>query len=132
MHDKPLHLIVVRRDLSGFQHLHPTMAPDGTWGIDLTLAEPGIYRMIADFTAIVGGQPGRRPRSAATSRSPGNYAPVALPAPARQATTDGFTVDVRGRRRGIGATQPMLMTVTGPAAGRRRWSPTWARSGTWW
>ena len=56
----------IRRDLTGFQHLHPTMAPDGTWSIDLTLAEPGSYRAIADFTAVVGGpadsgHPGRRP-----------------------------------------------------------------------
>ena len=57
MHDKPLHLILIRRDLSGFQHLHPTMAPDGTWSIPLTLADPGSYRAIADFTAIVGGKP---------------------------------------------------------------------------
>jgi len=55
VHDKPLHLVVIRRDLTGFQHLHPTMAPDGTWGIDLTLTAPGSYRAIADFTAIVGG-----------------------------------------------------------------------------
>ena len=29
-HDKRMHLIVVRRDGSGFQHLHPQMASDGT------------------------------------------------------------------------------------------------------
>ena len=26
-HDKDLHLIVVRRDLSGFQHVHPSSTP---------------------------------------------------------------------------------------------------------
>ena len=30
-HDKDLHLIVVRRDLSGFQHVHPVLGADGTW-----------------------------------------------------------------------------------------------------
>ena len=30
-HDKDLHLIVVRRDLSGFQHVHPVLGDDGTW-----------------------------------------------------------------------------------------------------
>ncbi|MEK8109242.1 hypothetical protein NKG94_40115 [Micromonospora sp. M12] len=36
-----MHLIVVRRDLTGYQHLHPTMAKDGTWSVPLTLAQPG-------------------------------------------------------------------------------------------
>jgi hypothetical protein len=30
-HEKRLHLIVVRRDLSGFQHLHPKLGSDGSW-----------------------------------------------------------------------------------------------------
>src|SRR5215475_9195025 len=34
--ERRLHLIVARRDLTGFQHLHPTMAADGTWSIPLT------------------------------------------------------------------------------------------------
>lgn len=111
VHDKPLHLIVVRRDLTGFQHLHPTMAADGTWQTDLTLAEPGIYRMIADFTAIVGGQ-----QVATTLGSDltvaGDYKPQPLPAPARSDNPDGFTVSYEGTP-GTEATQPLLMTVTG-------------------
>jgi hypothetical protein len=34
-HTKRMHLIVARRDLTGFQHLHPTMAADGTWSAPL-------------------------------------------------------------------------------------------------
>ena len=30
-HEKELHLIVVRRDFTGFQHVHPTLGDDGTW-----------------------------------------------------------------------------------------------------
>ena len=48
-HDKPMHLIIARRDLTGFQHLHPRMAPDGTWSTPVTLDEPGAYRVFADF-----------------------------------------------------------------------------------
>jgi hypothetical protein len=112
VHDKLLHLIVVRRDLTGYQHLHPTMAPDGTWNIDLTLAQPGIYRMIADFTAVVGGQP-----IAATLGSDltvaGPYAPAPLPAPARAAHTAGLGVVYEGTPD-TRSVQPILMTVTGP------------------
>ena len=49
-HTKPMHVIVVRRDLTGFQHLHPRMAADGTWSVPLRLPEPGTYRVFADFS----------------------------------------------------------------------------------
>src|SRR3954454_4029022 len=35
-HEKDLHLIVVRRDLSGFRHVHPTRDTTGTWSIPFT------------------------------------------------------------------------------------------------
>jgi hypothetical protein len=49
-HTKRMHLIVARRDLTGFQHLHPTMAADGTWSAPLRLADAGSYRVLADFS----------------------------------------------------------------------------------
>ena len=63
LNDKSLHLIVVRRDLAGYQHLHPTMAPDGIWSVPLTLTGAGVWRAYADF-AVAGG---RRPRSPSAS-----------------------------------------------------------------
>ncbi|GAA0535185.1 hypothetical protein GCM10010172_15410 [Paractinoplanes ferrugineus] len=112
VHEKLLHLIVIRRDLSGFQHLHPSMAADGTWGIDLTLAQPGIYRMIADFTAVVGGT-----QIATTLGSDltvaGNYLPIALPAPVKAVAADGFAVGYEGEPS-TKSTQPMLFGVAGP------------------
>ena len=44
-----LHLIVVRRDLTGYQHLHPAMAADGTWSVPLEVRAAGAYRVFADF-----------------------------------------------------------------------------------
>ena len=49
-HTKRMHLIVARRDLTGFQHLHPTMAADGTWTAPLRLSGAGSYRVFADFS----------------------------------------------------------------------------------
>jgi hypothetical protein len=49
-HTKRMHVIVARRDLSGFQHLHPTQAADGSWSLPLELADPGSYRLFADFS----------------------------------------------------------------------------------
>jgi hypothetical protein len=48
-HEKRMHLIVVRRDGRGFQHLHPTLDEAGTWSAPLTLPEAGAYRVFADF-----------------------------------------------------------------------------------
>ena len=53
-HGERMHLIVVRRDLVHYQHLHPSLGADGTWTIALTLPEPGVYRAFADFS--VGGE----------------------------------------------------------------------------
>ncbi|MFS3127634.1 hypothetical protein ACLM5J_04440 [Nocardioides sp. Bht2] len=52
-HEKELHLILVRRDFTGFQHVHPVRADDGTWRIDVDLT-PGTWRVFADFQATGG------------------------------------------------------------------------------
>jgi hypothetical protein len=50
-HARRMHLIVVRRDLSGFQHLHPEQTADGGWEVPLELGEAGSYRVFADFSS---------------------------------------------------------------------------------
>jgi hypothetical protein len=118
VHDKPLHLIVVRRDLTGYQHLHPTMAPDGRWSVPLTLREPGVWRAYADFAANApAGQAAVTLGTDLTVR--GDYAPRALPEPATRATVDGFTVGYQGAPQ-TAAVQPLLFTVT-PAARLERY-----------
>jgi hypothetical protein len=49
-HEKRMHLILARRDLTGFQHLHPEQAPDGSWSTDVRLDDAGSYRLFADFS----------------------------------------------------------------------------------
>src|SRR5919106_2597993 len=50
VHDKQVHLIVVRRDLTGYWHLHPTADANGSWTVLLPALEPGDYRVFADFS----------------------------------------------------------------------------------
>jgi hypothetical protein len=54
-HTKRMHFIVVRRDLTGFQHLHPARRADGSWSVPVTLRNAGSYRVFADFS--VNGRP---------------------------------------------------------------------------
>jgi hypothetical protein len=82
-----LHLIVVRRDFAGYQHLHPALQPDGSWSVPLTLAAPGAYRAFADFDVA-----GKKTVLGRDLFVPGNFAPVRLPAPTSRVDTDGFTV----------------------------------------
>jgi hypothetical protein len=48
MHEKLLHLILVRRDLTHFAHEHPTLGPDGIFRLRYTFASAGDYSIFAD------------------------------------------------------------------------------------
>ena len=107
-HDKELHLIVVRRDLSGFQHVHPEMAADGTWSIPLAVAAPGQYRVFADF------QPAGRTDGltlGADVPATGDYQPRPLPAAERSTTVDGYTVTLTGDLV-PGGSSPLTLSVS--------------------
>ncbi|HEX6686170.1 MAG TPA: hypothetical protein VF062_25580 [Candidatus Limnocylindrales bacterium] len=115
VHEKQLHLILARRDLTGYQHLHPAMAPDGTWSVQADLSKAGVWRVFADFTALT--QAGAQ--SALTLgydiTIPGDYRPEAIPAAARESTVDGQTVTYEGTPT-VGATSPLLFRVPGGGA----------------
>jgi hypothetical protein len=92
-HEKDLHLIVVRRDLSGFHHVHPTRAADGTWSIPFTFTAGGTWRMFTDFrpagldkTLTLG----------ADLNVSGLYIPVPLSEPASLYSFDGYDVTLAG------------------------------------
>ncbi len=90
-HTKRMHVIVVRRDLTGFQHLHPQLRADGTWTVPVTLRDPGAYRVYADFA--VDGEPHTL---AADLTADGAVRSQPLPPPSDTATVDGLTVTRRG------------------------------------
>jgi hypothetical protein len=114
-HEKRMHLIVVRSDLRGFQHLHPAMAADGTWTATANLARAGVYRVYADFT-----RDGAKHALGSDLHVAGDYRPAALPAPATVSTAgdlavtlrrdgDRFAFDVRRAGKLVnGALQPYL------------------------
>ena len=94
-HGAKLHLIVVRRDLTGYQHLHPRLGADGTWSVPLTLGNAGSYRIYADFHAG-----GKDLTLGADLSVPGDFQPHPLPAQSSVAKVDGYTVGLTERSPG--------------------------------
>ena len=106
-HDVDLHLIAVRRDLTGFQHVHPELGPDGTWRIPLAL-DPGTWRLFADFTPATLGE---NLTLGADLSVPGEYVPAELPAESLSTEVDGFTVVLTGALEPGGETE-LTLTIS--------------------
>jgi len=90
-HEKQLHLIAVRRDFTGFQHVHPELAADGTWstGLDLTA---GQWRVYADFKPT-----GADPLTLGTDLAvAGDYRPAPPSGESRTSVVDGYKVTLTG------------------------------------
>ena len=86
-HGERMHLIVVRRDLVYYQHLHPSLEADGRWTVALALPEPGVYKAFADFS--VGGEA----LTLGTDLTvPGNLRFAQLPDPTSVARTEEYEV----------------------------------------
>lgn len=102
-----MHVIVVRRDLTGYQHVHPAMAADGTWSVPLTVAEPGAYRVFADFQRDC-----RKVVLAADLLAPGDFRPQQLPPPAAIATVDGYRIRLEHPALRAGEDAPLRFTVS--------------------
>lgn len=82
-----MHLVVVRRDLRRFQHLHPTQDAGGAWSTPITLPDPGVYHAFADFQT--GGE---RHALGVDLFAAGRFEPLALPPERATASADGYDV----------------------------------------
>jgi len=106
-HTKRMHFIVVRRDMTGFQHLHPTENPDGTWSVPATLPDAGSYRVFADFSVD------DEPYTLADDLTvDGSVRSRTLPAPARSVDVDGLRVTLTEGATEAGAESELAFTVT--------------------
>ncbi|MFE4000617.1 hypothetical protein ACFX43_17710 [Nocardioides sp. YIM B13467] len=107
-HGKLLHLIVVRRDLASYEHLHPVMAADGTWSVTADLAAAGTYRVFADF------RPATETEGLTLGQDlfvGGPYEPATLPPAATTSTVSPYEVELDGHLV-AGQTSRLTLTVT--------------------
>ena len=107
-HEKELHLIVVRRDLTDYRHLHPTRAADGVWSVPFTAAQGGSYKVFADF----------KPTGAASGFTlasdlavAGAQTPAVPPGDGRTVAVDGYTVTLTGSPR-PGASERLSFAIS--------------------
>ena len=91
LHERRMHLIVVRRDSTQFRHLHPEMDAAGTWTVPVEFAEPGVYRAFADFS--VDGE--QHTLASDIFVSGGEFEARPFPAPSANYETNGYEVHLQ-------------------------------------
>jgi len=107
-HERRMHLIVVRRDFEGFQHLHPRQLEDGSWETDLALSEAGVYRAFADFATD-----GASLTLASDLFVPGPFEPSRLPEPSGTADAGGdYEVSLDSGAPSASGSNPARFTVS--------------------
>jgi hypothetical protein len=94
---RPMHLVVLRRDLAHYQLLHPRMLADGTLTIPLRLPAGGTYRIVADFT--IGGA---RHVLGVDVQAAGAFTPEPIEPAATSDVVDGYRVAIGADRLRIG------------------------------
>jgi hypothetical protein len=108
---KLMHFYLIRNDLTGFQHLHPTMNDAGTWSVTPSALTAGKYRVYTQFLPHADPNGGAlvtsRPITVAGKAASG----AALPAPSGSTTVDDYTVAVTGRPN-AGTETPLQISVS--------------------
>ena len=108
LHERRMHLIVVRRDGTEFRHLHPEMDAAGTWTVPVRFGEAGIYRAFADFS-----EDGEQQTLAADLFvSGGRFEARPFPAPQPVDETAGYEVRLDAGDPLAGEPAPLVFTVT--------------------
>jgi len=92
LHERPLHLIVLSRNMVDYLHLHPTLDATGHWTVELPALDPGSYRVFADF------QPADDANLTLGTdiTVPGEVSYVGLPNASDVVTVDGYTITMTG------------------------------------
>ncbi|HEX6389547.1 MAG TPA: hypothetical protein VFZ89_08870 [Solirubrobacteraceae bacterium] len=106
-HEKRLHLIIARRDLTAFQHLHPRQRPDGSWTTPVRIDDAGSYRVFADFV-----REGTAETLAGDLRVDGPADLRAIPEPRPTASDAGYDVRLDAATARPGKAAELEFTVT--------------------
>jgi hypothetical protein len=128
VHQQPVHLVVVSKDLAEFDHIHPEPIPGDALSADYAFRHGGQYWLYANYTA-----PGAGPSVArfAITVDGAPRAPVPPRPDDTPKTTDGVTVAFTAPRLTAGQDLPLAFTLTDaatvqPIADLHPWLGAWA------
>ena len=109
---KLMHFYLIRSDLTGFQHIHPTLTADGTWTAPLRALQPGSYRAYASF--IADGMAGEQTSLVLSDKLTvaGTAATALPPAPAGTTQVDGYTLTLGSGDLMANMTHALTVTVS--------------------
>ena len=105
---KPLHLYVVREDLTAYQHLHPELAGD-TWTATVDVPDGGAYRIYAEFIPVGRAGSGHPTVLGVPFVITGDTTFVPLPAPVSAVRAGGLTVKRIGGTTHLKAGRPAVL-----------------------
>jgi len=120
MHEKLLHLIIVRNDLTRFAHEHPEMGTDGTFRLKYAFPSGGEYHLFAEAAPRgagsqlmmaklkVSGSKGSAADAPATGNLGIEMIPPSTPVPSRRMVTLGFALREPATRAPVGDLEPYL------------------------
>jgi len=109
---KLMHFYLIRSDLSGFQHVHPSMSPDGAWSAPTTAVTPGAYRIYVQFVPHADAAGGALTLSTRVTVPGMNETALApLPPPSPSTEVDGYSVALDGALA-AGREVPLRITIT--------------------
>jgi hypothetical protein len=117
VHERPMHLFVVRKDLAYFAHEHPELVAPGVFRLRTAFPAPGVYRLFAD---VAPRDAGSQVLAAEISVEPGTAdPPPPSPAPAGavlSAEAEGVHVEMAPPAGGIpaGRTVTVETRLSGP------------------
>ena len=119
VHERALHLFVVSRDLSFFDHVHPALDDAGVFSLDLSLPGPGVYALYAD-TFPATGTPQFLQTLLVTPDHRGDLftLPATPPVGAAMTTVDGLKVALGTTRHRTGEPMRLTFTIEDAATGR--------------
>lgn len=94
---KLIHVYLVRKDLTEYQHLHPSLdARSGVWSTDLTIPEPGPYHLVAEFEALTREGDFEERILGDDFTVAGDYTPATSPPTSGAVTVDGYELTLDG------------------------------------
>jgi hypothetical protein len=108
---KLMHFYLIRGDLSGFQHLHPTMQASGTWSVTTEALMAGSYRIYVQCVPHAATSGGALVLSRPITIGGGASPVASLPAASSTTMIDGYTLAVAGTPK-AGVETPLRITIS--------------------